>query len=60
MDAFKLECANCKAEHELPMNPSVERIVFEAVGFYKSHRTRIGAAWCKEEHIFIRTANSPQ
>ena len=52
---FKLECANCKLEQELPENISLARLNEEAHEFFKKHSTKIGDQWCNKSHIFIRT-----
>lgn len=53
--SIKLECSNCKLEHELPENISLQRLNDEAKEFFKKHRTRIGNMYCKIENIFVRT-----
>ena len=52
---FKLECANCKLECDLPENISLKRLNEEAQEFFKKHSTKIGNQWCNKSHLFIRT-----
>ncbi len=50
-----IECANCRQEHEVSENISLERLNQEADEFFKKHKTRIGKCYCKKEHLFLRT-----
>lgn len=50
-----IECANCRLEHEIPENISIDRLNDEAADFFKQHKTRIGNAYCKKSNLFLRT-----
>ena len=52
---FKIECANCRLECDLPENISLMRLNDEAQEFFKKHKTRIGNRWCSKENLFVRT-----
>lgn len=47
---FKLECANCQEQQDLPESPSMDRVIMEANDFFEKHKSRFN---CEKKSIFL-------